>query len=374
MTSQAPARALISRRAFTQNIEVVRKHTDATLMAIVKANGYGHGVELIAQWAWEAGIDWLGLAQLNEALTLRQSHTHGHVLAWIFAPGADFQRAIEQNIDLSVGATWAIDEIEAAARACRRPARIHVKVDTGMTRGGFDLDQLPSVFARVKKLAAEGIIQIVGLWSHLACADDPHSDAATALQVDRFEQARSLAKEAEVEIPFCHLAASSGILWHPETHYDMVRPGIVLYGLSPNPAYVTGPELGLEPLMTLEANVILTREVPEGVGISYGHTHITDEPTRLAVVPVGYADGISRRASNALSVTLNGKQAPIRGVVCMDQFVVNAPHAHAGDTAVLFGPEHKGYLTADNWAEKTDTINYEIFCNLGPRIPRIPVE
>lgn len=225
-------------------------------------------------------------------------------------PGADFQRAIEQNIDLSVGATWAIDEIEAAARACRRPARIHVKVDTGMTRGGFDLDQLPSVFARVKKLAAEGIIQIVGLWSHLACADDPHSDAATALQVDRFEQARSLAKEAEVEIPFCHLAASSGILWHPETHYDMVRPGIVLYGLSPNPAYATGPELGLEPLMTLEANVILTREVPEGVGISYGHTHITDEPTRLAVVPVGYADGISRRASNALSVTLNGDQAP----------------------------------------------------------------
>lgn len=289
-------------------------------------------------------------------------------------PGADFQRAIEQNIDLSVGATWAIDEIEAAARACRRPARIHVKVDTGMTRGGFDLDQLPSVFARVKKLAAEGIIQIVGLWSHLACADDPHSDAATALQVDRFEQARSLAKEAEVEIPFCHLAASSGILWHPETHYDMVRPGIVLYGLSPNPAYATGPELGLEPLMTLEANVILTREVPEGVGISYGHTHITDEPTRLAVVPVGYADGISRRASNALSVTLNGDQAPICGVVCMDQFVVNAPHAHAGDTAVLFGPEHKGYLTADNWAEKTDTINYEIFCNLGPRIPRIPVE
>lgn len=126
--------------------------------------------------------------------------------------------------------------------------------------------------------------------------------------------------------------------------------------------------------MTLEANVILTREVPEGVGISYGHTHITDEPTRLAVVPVGYADGISRRASNALSVTLNGDQAPICGVVCMDQFVVNAPHAHAGDTAVLFGPEHKGYLTADNWAEKTDTINYEIFCNLGPRIPRIPVE
>ncbi|WP_216400552.1 alanine racemase [Arcanobacterium phocae] len=374
MTNKAPARALISRRAFEQNVGVVRQHTTSKLMAIVKANGYGHGVELIAQWAWEAGIDWLGLAQLNEALALRQTHTHGHILAWIFAPGSDFQRAIEQNIDLSVGATWAIDEIAAAARACGRPARIHIKVDTGMTRGGFDLDQLPSVFARVKALAAEGIVDIIGLWSHLACADDPRSDAATTEQVECFEAAREHARQAGVTIPLCHLAASSGILWHPQTHYDMVRPGIVLYGLSPNPQCATASDLGLEPLMTLEADVILTREVPSGVGVSYGHTHITEQPTRLAVVPVGYADGISRHASNKLSVTLKGEQAPIRGVVCMDQFVVEAPTAQAGDTAVLFGPHKHGYLTADDWAEKTDTINYEIFCNLGPRIPRIPVD
>ncbi|QJC22266.1 alanine racemase [Arcanobacterium buesumense] len=374
MKNQAPARALISRRAFDQNIEVVRQHTDAKIMAIVKANGYGHGVELIAQWAWEAGIDWLGLAQLDEALALRHAHTHGHILAWIYTPGSDFQRAIEQNIDLSVGASWAIEEISQAARACGRPARIHIKVDTGMTRGGFDLHELPAVFDQVKALKEQGIVEIIGLWSHLACADDPDSGAVTAQQVDRFEQARRYAREAHVDIELCHLAASSGILWHPDTHYDIVRPGIVLYGLSPNPACASAEELGLSPVMTLEANVMLTRDVPAGVGVSYGHTFVSDHPTRLAVVPVGYADGISRRASNNLSVTLNDHQAPIRGVVCMDQFVVEAPQAQAGDRAVLFGPSAQGYLSADDWAAKTDTINYEIFCNLGPRIPRIPVE
>ncbi|QRV01803.1 alanine racemase [Arcanobacterium phocisimile] len=374
MMNQAPARALISRRAFEQNIDVVRRHTDAQLMAIVKANGYGHGVELIAQWAWEAGIDWLGLAQIDEALALRQTHTHGHILAWIYAPGANFQRAIEQNIDLSVGAQWAIEEISAAARASGRPARIHIKVDTGMTRGGFDVAELPGVFEQVKKLAEAGIVEIVGLWSHLSCADDPVSDAVTDQQVERFEQARACAQQAGVTIPLCHLAASAGILWHPKTHYDMVRPGIVLYGLSPNPARATGTDLGLEATMTLEADIILTREVPAGVGVSYGHTFVTDRPTRLAVVPVGYADGISRHASNNLSVNANGHQAPIRGVVCMDQFVAEAPDAQAGDTVVLFGPADRGFLTADDWAQKTDTINYEIFCNLGPRIVRIPVD
>ncbi|USR79058.1 alanine racemase [Arcanobacterium pinnipediorum] len=374
MMNQAPARALISRRAFEQNIDVLRQHTDAKLMAIVKANGYGHGVELIAQWAWEAGIDWLGLAQLNEALALRQTHTHGHILAWIYAPGANFQRAIEQNIDLSVGSQWAIDEISAAARASGRAARIHIKVDTGMTRGGFDLGDLPDVFEQVKALARDGIVEVVGLWSHLSCADDRNGDAVTDQQVARFEQARAYARQAGVDIELCHLAASAGILWHRKTHYDMVRPGIVLYGLSPNPARASGHDLGLEALMTLEADVILTRDVPPGVGVSYGHTFVTDHHTRLAVVPVGYADGILRHASDKLSVTANDQQAPIRGVVCMDQFVIEAPQAQAGDTIVLFGPANNGYLTADDWAQKTDTINYEIFCHLGPRIARIPVE
>ncbi|MFY9262521.1 MAG: alanine racemase [Actinomycetaceae bacterium] len=369
-----PSRALISRSAFEHNLGVVRAKTDSKIMAIIKADGYGHGAVRIAQWAWEDGVEWLGLAQLSEGVWLRRQHPHGRVFSWIYSPGTDFVTPIELGMDISIGADWAIDEIAAAAREVGQPVRVHIKVDTGMARGGFDLDRLPEVLPRFKALADEGIFELVGLWSHLACGDMPSTSNYTEVQVAKFEQARMAVRDAGITVQLHHLAASSGVMWHPQTHYDMVRPGIMLYGLSPNPAEAYAHELGLRAVMQVEADLILARDVPAGTGVTYGHTYVTDKPTRLAVVPVGYADGIIRSSSNKATVTHRGRRAPIRGVVCMDQFVIEAPGAQAGDTVVLFGDANDGHETAERWAEIAGSIDFEIVCKIGERIPRISVD
>lgn len=369
-----PSRALISRSAFMHNIDVCKSRTQAKMMAIVKADGYGHGAVQCAAWAWEAGIEWLGLAQVAEAVQLREHHPHGHILSWIYPPGSDLVTPIERNIDLSLGAPWTIDEVAAAARACGKTARVHIKVDTGMSRGGFDIDQLPAVLPLIKQLTDDGVFDVVGLWSHLVRGDEIDEENYTGVQIERFERARTLVAEAGIEPELTHLGASAGLLWHPQTHYDMLRVGIALYGFSPNPVVETAEEIGLRGVMQVEADLIVTRDVPAGTGVAYGHTYVTDHPTRLGVVPVGYADGITRAASNRCDVTLNGTQAPIRGVVCMDQFVVECPGAKAGDTAVLFGDTAKGYTSGDVWADVAGTINFEIICKIGSRIPRIYVD
>lgn len=369
-----PSRALISRSAFINNIDVCRARTESMMMAIVKADGYGHGALQCAQWAWEAGIEWFGLAQVAEAVRLREHFPHGHILAWIYSPGTDLVTPIQKNIDISLGSPWNVDEVEAAAREAGQPARVHIKVDTGMSRGGFSMDQLAEVLPRIKELGDEGIFEIVGEWSHLVRGDEVDKENYTDVQIERFEEARALIADAGIDVPIAHLGASAGLLWHPKTHYDMLRVGIALYGFSPNPAVESVEEIGLRGVMQVEADLIVTREVPAGTGVAYGHTYVTPEPTRLGVVPIGYADGVTRRASNRCDVTLNGKQAPIRGVVCMDQFVVECPGAKAGDTAVLFGDTSKGFTSGDVWADVAETINFEIICKIGDRIPRIYVD
>jgi len=224
------------------------------------------------------------------------------------------------------------------------------------------------VGARLRELEAEGRVAVIGLWSHLARADEPDC-GQTERQIAVFEEARAAASRAGLTPQLCHLAASGGAFWHPAARYDMVRPGIAMYGLSPNPDVATAQAMGLRPAMTLSADLIVDRDVPENTGISYGHTDVTAAPARLGVVPLGYADGIPRAASNRGPLVVGGMRTRIRGRVCMDQFVAEIPRAcKAGDTAYLFGG---GDLpTADDWAEAAQTIGYEIVSRLGARVPR----
>ena len=363
------ARADISLTAIKNNLETVKEVAGGTsILGVVKADAYGHGRGEVAN-AIKDDVDFLGAAQLAEAMCLREEvGPQPRVLAWIYAPGAPLADALRADIDLSVGADWAIAEIEAACRATGLTARLHLKVDTGMARGGFNVHDVPAAAAKLRTLEVEGLVRVVGLWSHLARADEPES-GATEAQIAKFEVAREFARAAGLAVEICHIAASAGALWHPAARYDMVRPGIVLYGLSPNPEIATSEHLGLTPAMELSGQIIVDREVEEGVGISYGHTEVTRVPSRLGVVPLGYGDGIPRAASSTAPVEVDGVRTRIRGRVCMDQFVVGLPDTvSAGERAILFGA---GDLpSADDWAQACGTINYEIVTRLGARVPR----
>lgn len=370
--SDYPSRALISRSALAHNLAVIGQATRAQRMAVVKADGYGHGITRIAKWAAAEGIEWFGVAQLAEAFALREQMPTGRILAWIYTPGAPLAQAIEARIDLSVGSTWSVAEVAQAARKLGRPARVHVEVDTGMSRGGFGLQELEENVANIAALASEGVFDLIGLWSHLARADEPESDL-TEIQVERFERARELFARHGLH-PMCHLGASAGTLWHPNTHYDMVRVGIAMYGLSPNPARATARDLGLHAVMQLEGQIHTVREVGPGTGVSYGHTFHTAGPARLGVVGIGYGDGVPRALSNRAAVSVAGMQAPIRGRVCMDQFIVEGEQLEVGQWAQLFGDARDGLTTADELAEAAGTIGYEIVTALGPRVARVSID
>ena len=369
MITYYPAEARIDLSAIRSNLASVRERAgDTSILAVVKADAYGHGRAQVAR-AVSNEADYLGVAQLGEALALRSEvGPEPRILSWIFAPGAPIAEALRANVELSVGAFWAIDEIADAAEQTGITATVHLKVDTGMARGGFNVSDVVEASRKLRALQAEGRLAVVGLWSHLARADEPES-GATERQIELFEQARGAVLSAGLAPDILHLAASGGALWHPAARYDMVRPGIVMYGLSPNPEVATARELGLTPAMELSARLILVRDVPAETAISYGHTEKTGGPTRLGVVPLGYGDGIPRAASSAAPVSIGGVHTRIRGRVCMDQFVVDVPNAAAaGDEVVLFGG---GDLpSADEWAKACGTIGYEIVTRLGARVPR----
>ncbi|XCB30564.1 alanine racemase [Arcanobacterium hippocoleae] len=373
--SHFPSRALISKQAFVHNLRQTKKLAGAAeVMAVVKADAYGHGAYQIGQWALDAGIRWLAVAQLGEAIELRKAlGQRGRMLALIADPSAPFAEALELGIDLSLGSAWALAEITAAAEHTGKPARVHIEVDTGMARGGFTLQEFRELVPQIMRCVRQGVLETVGLWSHFACADEL-SSPATEKQIQIFETAKRIAAEAGMEIEYFHIAASSALLWHPESRYSMVRPGAILYGISPEPENATAEELGFKPVMTLEANLISVRDVPAGTGVSYGHTAVTEKEMRLATVPLGYADGIPRHASNTAQVMLHGRRRNICGRVCMDQFVIAADGADPGDTVTLFGSADAGNPTADEWAKHCDTIGYEIVCRLGVRVPRYYVD
>ena len=395
-----PSSAVVDLAAIKHNLSVLRAAApDALQLATVKANAYGHGLVPVALAALEGGADWLGVAQLAEAFALRRgldeagiARADAPVLAWISTSSSDFAAAIEADIDLSVSWTWVLADICAAARAVGRPARVHVKIDTGMSRAGSTLADLPALASALRMAADDGLVDIVGAWSHMSRADDPSEagNASTASHVRIFEEGLAILADAGITPRIRHLSATSGILWHPEAHYDMVRVGIGLYGLSPDPAVATADELGLIPALELRAPLTSVKVIEEGTPASYGGTWVAPTRRWIGLVPLGYGDGIFRAASNNARVVVRTEagllNAPLVGRVCMDQFMVDlgpaegepgtptarsgdAPAA-VGDTAVLFGTGALGEPLADEWADAASTINYEIVTNLGAHIPR----
>jgi len=369
-SSNVRAEAVVDLGAIRHNVATLRARVGtAQLMTVVKADGYGHGMIQVARAAREAGADWIGAAVLDEALALRETGDTGPIFCWLTTPGEPLAQAIAAGIDLSASALWEIDEL--AAGVTDRPARVHLKIDTGMSRGGAVPEEWPTLIQAALRGVRTGRLEITGIWSHLASSDEPKSPANEA-QLATFESAVGIAASLGVEPPLRHLANSGATLALPETHFELVRPGIATYGLSPFGPAMPSPELGLRPAMTLRARLAMVKRVPAGAGVSYGLTWTAPRPSTLGLIPLGYGDGLPRHASNGAPVQAAGARRTIVGRICMDQCVVNLEDAEAaaGDEVVLFGPGTGGEPTADDWADAAGTINYEIVTRLGARIPR----
>lgn len=403
--SQLPAgnnfagRAIISHSAIAHNLTRLREYApSAKQMAIVKAAAYGHGLIEVAYTALRSGAEYLGVAQLAEAITLRNGldelgipRAKSPIFTWIAHEGVDWQAALEADLELSVSTPARLAEICSAVRERREsapdapPARIHAKIDTGMSRAGARLDALPGLASALSMAQAEGLVDVVGVWSHLHSADDlsEAGRASTASQRDIFEAGLGILAVAGIHPRLRHLAATSGIIWHPDTHYDMVRSGIGMYGLSPSPATANEEELGLTPAMHLQAPLTSVKRIEAGDTVSYGATWTATEPTWVGIVPLGYADGILRAASNTGEVFPVTEsltcRCPIIGRVCMDQFMIDLgpadgyPPAEVGDIVVLFANGNSNVPTASDWADWSGTINYEVVCRVGERVPRVHI-
>jgi alanine racemase len=364
----ARTEAVVDTDAIRDNVALLAAGTSAEVMAVVKADGYGHGLVPSARAALAGGASWLGVAFLEEALALRTAGIDAPVLSWLAAPGERLVDAVAADVDLSVSAPWALAEVVAAARAADRPARVHLKVDTGLSRGGATAADWTELVTAAAKAAASDEVEVVGVWSHFAYADAP-GHITTDRQIAAFADALGVATRLGVTPRLRHLANSAATLTRPDAHFDLVRPGIAVYGLSPVPAE---SGFGLTPAMTLRSRVALAKRVPAGSGVSYGHAYTAPTETGLALVPLGYADGVPRNATNVGPLLLGGRRRTISGRVCMDQFVVDVgdDEVAAGDPVVLFGPGHDGEPTAQEWAEVLDTISYEIVTRVGARVPR----
>lgn len=372
------AGARVDLDAIRSNLAVLRHRAgNADVMAVVKADAYGHGVDAVARTARAEGVTWLGVALPSEALHLRRLGDTGRILAWLWAPDdPEIGACVREGVDLSVSSTWAVDEVVAAAQSAQRPARIHIKVDTGLTRNGVLPQDLPGVLRVVQQGVQEGHLIVEGMWSHLADGDSPGA-ASVEHQQAVFEQALLVAADLGIEPRVRHLGNSGSLFAHPECRYDLVRTGIALYGLSPAPILGPAADLGLTPAMTLWARLAHVKQVDQGTSVSYGWRWSADAPTTLGLVPVGYADGVPRaagspRAGVAVELTIGGGRHPIVGTVAMDQCVIDVGSAEitAGDEVLLFGPGQAGEWTADDWAQATGTIGYEIITRIGSRVPR----
>jgi len=358
--------------AIKANVGVLAERAgSAQVMAVVKADGYGHGMVPSARAAVNGGATWLGVTTITEALALRAAGITTRTLAWLVGPGEPWGDAIAADVDLAAYAPWAIEEIVKAARELARPARVHLKVDTGLGRGGATIADWPDLVAAALEAQAEGVLEVVGVWSHFAYADAP-GHPTVARQITVFDEALKVAESAGVRPEVKHLANSAATLTLPKTHYDLVRPGIAVYGISPVPDTASAATLGLRPAMTVRANVVHVKRVPRGQGVSYGHQYTTDAETNLAVVPLGYGDGVPRHATNAGPVLLGGSRRVVSGRVCLDPFELDVGDDEVvpGDDAILFGDGQAGEPLAEDWARAAGTIAYEIVTRMGGRAVR----
>ncbi len=378
-TAPLRARAEIDLAALRANVRTLRALAPgAALMAVVKSEAYGHGAVRCARAAVAAGATWLGTATPEEALVLRAEGglpDDVRIMCWLWTPGGPWREAVEADLDVSVSGMWALREVTEAARQAGRPARVQLKADTGLGRGGCQPgEDWAELVGEALRAEADGLLSITGLWSHFACADEP-GHPSIAAQLTRFREMLAYAEQQGVRPEVRHIANSPATLTLPESHFDLVRTGIALYGISPSPELGTSADLGLRPVMTLSASLALVKHVPGGHGVSYGHHYLTPGDTTLGLVPLGYADGVPRHASGTGPVLVGGKWRTVAGRIAMDQFVVDlgGDEPEAGAEAVLFGPGDRGEPTAEDWAQAAGTIAYEIVTRIGTRVPRVYV-
>ena len=352
--------------AISHNVKTVKSKTNANILAVVKADAYGHGLVPVAQTAISAGATWVGVALLEEALLLRKGGIDVPVIAWLTPPGDDFESALKHNIDLSISSITLLKEIVAAGKKVGIKPRVHIEIDTGMRRGGF-LDEWRDFLEVLGQY--KDSLTVVGLWTHFARADEPESTFTTE-QMATFDARFAELVASGIEPQIVHLSNSAASLVHPQAHRNMVRLGIAMYGLSPD-IKTLGNIFGLKPAMTLKAKLSLVKKAPAGSAIGYGGTAVLKNDSTIGVVVLGYSDGIPRNATNVAGVSIDGVKAPLLGRVSMDQFVVDlGPNSQvqAGEYVTVFGED--GY-SIDDWAAASSTINYEIVTRIAPRVHRI---
>jgi alanine racemase len=365
------AEAVVDLGAVEHNVRVLGRHAGrAQVMAVVKADGYGHGATRVAHAALAAGAAELGVATVDEALALRADGITAPVLAWLHAPGTDFAPALLADVEIAVSSERQLDDLLDAARRTGRTAAVTLKVDTGLNRNGVAPADYPSMLTALRQAVAGEAIRLRGLMSHLVYADQP-DNPINDVQAERFSQMLAQARAAGLRFEVAHLANSSATMSRPDLAFDLVRPGVAVYGLSPVPAL---GDMGLIPAMTVKCTVALVKSIRAGESVSYGHTWTADRDTNLALLPIGYADGVFRSLGGRLDVLINGRRRGGVGRICMDQFVVDLGPGKLdvteGDEAILFGPGTSGEPTAQDWADLLGTIHYEVITSPRGRITR----
>jgi alanine racemase len=366
------AQAVVDLGAIAHNVRLLKEHAgSAEVMAVVKADGYGHGAAQVSRAALAAGAAELGVATLDEALSLRRDGIAAPLLSWLHPPGTDFAPALRADVQLGVSSVRQLGEVLDAVERTGRAAVVTVKVDTGLNRNGVGAADFPALLDALRRATATDAIRLRGIMSHLACGDDPDSPV-NDVQAQRFSEFRVQARAAGVEFEIAHLCNSPAAMTRPDLAFDMVRPGIAVYGQTPIPAR---GDMGLRPAMTLKCAVAMVRPIKAGDGVSYGHMWHADRDTTVALLPIGYADGVFRNLSGRIEVLINGRRRRSVGRICMDQFVVDLGPGPVdvteGDDATLFGPGEEGEPTAQDWAELLDTINYEIVTSPRGRVTRV---
>lgn len=373
-TAEPERWAIIDHSALAHNIDTIAQWVKpAQVMAVVKADGYGHGAIEVAQTAVAAGATWIGTAHVQEALALREAGITAPLLAWLHTIKTPFRAAIEHNIDIGISGSE-IETVAEAARAADLPARVHLKIDTGLSRNGAPPAQWDALCKRAAELQQSGVVRVVGVFTHFAMADEPDGDPAVDEQLRVYHDAVDTARKHGLTVDVRHVANSPALLGRPDTHLDMVRAGVAIYGLSPF-ADRTAADLGLRPVMSFGTTVANNKPAAEGAGVSYGYAYRVETPSRLALIPLGYADGVPRTAEGA-PVWIDGKYYRVAGRIAMDQFVVDLntdpddEHtAPVGTPVELFGAQSN--IESDAWAKAAGTINYELVTRIGARVPRV---
>lgn len=362
-----PTRAIISYQNLSNNLKIVKSLApQSKVMTMVKANAYGHGLIPVAKHFLSQGADSLGVAFIEEAIELRKSGVTqpilvtGGILDDQIAPFIDF------DLDITVSSIYKLRKTEEAAEQRKKKARVHLKIDTGMERIGVHYYNSAKL---IEAALSSGNIEIIGVYSHLACADDPNSEM-TKLQLERFLESTEHFNKISAPMPLRHIANSAAIINNQSTHLDIVRPGIMLYGSDPFDRKLG--EINLKPAMKLVSKVCYFKVIEQGASVSYGATWKADQQTRIVTIPTGYGDGIRRDLSNKGEVLIRGQRYKIVGRICMDQFMVNInrDEAYVGDDVVIFGEDGKEKISVDDVAKKCNTISYEILTGLNTRIPR----